>query len=184
MPPADTLESSSDSVQDWIHQYDPALYKLEHRSDDDYKLNKVQFLSDAAKFTPPSTFKFPVTADRKYNTFWEKTRHWLRYSVKSDSASCAYCLCFGTVLNYPFVNQGFKNLKKAVGVMDGYLDRDANSVDHISLSERVFGFLHCIKIASTGIHVKIDKGVAEVQIRTKKRILSIIIRIILYSLKT
>ena len=58
------------------------------------------------------------------------------------SAYCAYCSCFGTVLNYPFVNQGFK---KAVGVKDGYLDRYANSADHISSSERVFGFLHCIK---------------------------------------
>ena len=142
MPPADTLESSSDSVQDCIHQYDPALYKLEHRSDDDHK---VQFLSDAAKFTPPATFKFPVTTGRKYNPSWEKTRPWLRYIVKSDSAYCAYCLCFGTVLNSPFVNQGFKNWGKAVGVKDGYLDRHANSADHISSSERVFGFLHCIK---------------------------------------
>ena len=35
MPPADTLESSSDSVPDCIHQYDHALYQLEHCSDDD-----------------------------------------------------------------------------------------------------------------------------------------------------
>ena len=118
MPPAETLESSSDSVQDCIHQYDPAIYKLEHRPDD---VHKVRFLSDAAKFTPPSTFKFQVTAGRKYNNSWEKIRLWLRYSVKSDGAYCAYCLCFGTVLNSLFVNQGSKNLKKAMGVNDGYL---------------------------------------------------------------
>ena len=94
--------------------------------------------------------------------------------MKSDNAYCAYCLCFGTVLNSLFVNQGSKNLKKAVGVNDGYLDRHANSADHISSSERVFCFIHCIKNAGKDIHAKIDKGAAEVQIRTKKGIISII----------
>ena len=74
MPSADTLESSSDYVQDCIHQ---SLYKLEHRSDDDHK---VKFLSDAAKFTPPPTFKFQVIEGRQYNPSWEKTRFCLRYS--------------------------------------------------------------------------------------------------------
>ena len=56
----------------------------------------------------------------------------------------------------------------------GYLDRHANNAGHISSCERVFGFLHCIQNAGTDIHDKIDKGAAEVQIRTKKGILSII----------
>ena len=68
----------------------------------------------------------------------------------------------------------FQKLGKAVGVKDGYLDRHVNSADHSSSSERVFSFLHCIKNAGTDIHAKIDKGAAEVQIRTKKGIISII----------
>ena len=59
-------------------------------------------------------------------------------------------------------------------VKDGYLDRHANSADHISSSQRVFGFLHIIKNAGTDIHDKIDNGAAEVQVKTKKGILSII----------
>ena len=68
----------------------------------------------------------------------------------------------------------FKKIVKTVGVKDGYLDSHANSADHISSSERVLGFLHCIKNAGTDIHAKIGKGAAEVQIRTKQGILSII----------
>ena len=66
MAHADTLESSSDSLQDCIHQYHPALYKLEHRSDADHK---VQFLSDAAKCIPPSTKAIleHVSAESKEN---------------------------------------------------------------------------------------------------------------------
>ena len=78
------------------------------------------------------------------------------------------------MINSPFVNQGFKNWKKAVGVKDGYLDRHANSAGHISSSERIFGVLHCIQNSGTDIHAKIDNSAAEVQIRTKKGIRSII----------
>ena len=79
MPPADTLESSSDTVQDCIHQYDHALF-----------------------------------------------------------------------------------------------NRHANSTDYISSSERVFGILHCIKNTGTDIHAKIDNGAADLQIITKKGMISII----------
>ena len=61
-----------------------------------------------------------------------------------------------------------------MGIKDGYLERHANSANHMSSSERLFSSLHYIKNAGTDIHAKIDKGAAEVQIRTKKGIISII----------
>ena len=46
MPPADTLESCSDSVQDCIHQYDPILEHVSAASKQNDDLAEQQLQTD------------------------------------------------------------------------------------------------------------------------------------------
>ena len=89
-------------------------------------------------------------------------------------ALTVHVLVFWNRVKFSLCEPRLQKLGKGGGCKNGYIDRNANSADHISSSERIFDFLYCIKNAGTDIHVKIDKGAAEVQIITKKGISSII----------
>lgn len=176
--PPDTRIHDSSSIPEtskihvYDHSYDPANFGEKERSDENYM---ISFLSDAAKFTPSAHFKYPVRNGRRYIQSWEADRPWLRYSVKNDSCFCSYCLCFASSDEQsPFVTDGFKNWKKAIGKKDGYLDKHAGSAAHITASQRAKNFLRCVQNAGEDINAKLCQQEKDAQIRTKKGLLSII----------
>ena len=67
-------ETSSGGLNtDNFDPYDPAIYARKRLSEDE----KLQLLTYTWKV--PSTFKFPVTSDRRFNPSWLTDRPWLHY---------------------------------------------------------------------------------------------------------
>ncbi|XP_056630654.1 zinc finger MYM-type protein 1-like isoform X1 [Diorhabda sublineata] len=119
----ETGHNSLDSVI-MEDEYDIGKYVSKAPKNDNEKLKALK-----ETWTPPETFKFPVTGNRNlcFQRHWTQKNPWLAYSNIAQGALCKMCVLFGQTEGGrgdqklgSFVTKPFNNWKKVLEKIEQY----------------------------------------------------------------
>jgi len=118
---------------------------------------------------------------------WYDGRPWLEYSIKTDTSYCYYCRHFGVPTSSSnkkpqtdaFVNNGFKNWKKALDKSKGF-DQHLKSHGHILAASNYATYQQRKQSQSNVINI-LDKGRIEQIRKNRERLTKIASTLLLCS---